>query len=212
MQSPWRGAAWNSVLERLRFGNQTEHWEPPMAPFQFLCPDVRTADGECLRIAQSKPLQHIWKGRNVTVDHCMSQVVDELCTVRTSLSILIMVIICNLLKAVSMVLALRTVLPSPLLVTVGDAVACMLEDPDSKTDGMSAKAEFNPSGWAKPTTPQGGFPYKPRAFKWYQSVSRTRWRATIVVFVVALSSAGGLLHVGLSRYKTLGIPKDLHSL
>ena len=65
----------------------------------------------------------------IPVDYCLSKRVKERCKVQFSLHVMIVVIISNLLKAVSMLLILWTQKSAP-LVTLGDAIVSFLEVPD----------------------------------------------------------------------------------
>lgn len=69
------------------------------------------------------------------VDHCLSQIVEEVCEVQFALSLMIIVIVCNAVKLISMVLAIRS-FPKPPLVVLGDAIASFLDRPDPATAGI----------------------------------------------------------------------------
>ena len=66
------------------------------------------------------------------IDYCLSRTKVENCQLQFSLPIMIIVIICNLTKAVCMLLTLRHRFATPLL-TLGDAVASFLKRPDTYT-------------------------------------------------------------------------------
>lgn len=66
------------------------------------------------------------------IDHCLSRMKAEKCQLQFSLPIMIIVIICNLTKAICMLLTLRHRFATPLL-TIGDAIDSFLRRPDIYT-------------------------------------------------------------------------------
>ena len=75
-----------------------------------------------------------------SVDYCLSERVQERCKLQFSLAILIVVMACNLIKAICMFLVLRTQ-ESPPLVTLGDAIASFLEFPDRFATGNAVEGK-----------------------------------------------------------------------
>lgn len=70
------------------------------------------------------------------VDHCLVQQTRENCQVAIAMDLLIAVLVCNFVKALSLYWSLRRVCSHPLL-TLGDAVASFLETPDTHTISYS---------------------------------------------------------------------------
>lgn len=68
------------------------------------------------------------------VQYCLSQPVQEHCKLQFSVGIMMAVIVCNLVKAISMGFIAWNQDPEP-LVTLGDAIKSFLNRPDSYTDG-----------------------------------------------------------------------------
>ena len=66
------------------------------------------------------------------VEYCLSKPVEEHCKLQFSLTIMIEVIICNMMKTVCMTIILWKQDPEP-LVTLGDAIASFLDQPDITT-------------------------------------------------------------------------------
>ncbi|KAH0559280.1 hypothetical protein GP486_004204 [Trichoglossum hirsutum] len=107
------------------------------------------------------------------IDYCLSEQVKEKCKLEFSLYIMIIVIFCNLVKAVTMGLVVwkeRT----PALVTLGDAVSSFMEFPDVFTEGMClvTKADILKGAWKNCRTPKK---YKPVRNFWFRAASLKRW-------------------------------------
>ena len=67
-----------------------------------------------------------------TIQYCLSKRMKEHCRLQFSLVIMIIVIICNIIKAACMVIMVYQHHSQP-LVTLGDAIASFLDDPDPMT-------------------------------------------------------------------------------
>ena len=76
------------------------------------------------------------------IDYCLSRKRVGNCQLQFSLTIMIIVIICNLTKAVCMLLTLRHRFTTPLL-TLGDAVASFLKRPDIYTRNNCLSDRYN---------------------------------------------------------------------
>lgn len=107
-----------------------------------------------------------------SVQYCLSQPVQERCKFQFSLPIMVVVISCNLIKAICMGFMAWKRDKAP-LVTLGDAIASFLDQPDPTTEGNCAvgKSRFKkskvwdryPSQWtAKPV-------------RWFRAASLSRW-------------------------------------
>ncbi|KAL8901925.1 MAG: hypothetical protein Q9207_004966 [Kuettlingeria erythrocarpa] len=105
------------------------------------------------------------------VDYCLSRRVEEHCRLQFSLSLLILVVICNSIKAACMILMAYRHDDKP-LVTLGDAVASFLEDPDSTTQGncLATKHAFHKREWSGQPCP-----WAIKRVDWFSSSSSTRW-------------------------------------
>lgn len=117
------------------------------------------------------------------VDFCLSETVEEHCRVQFSGAIMALVIVCNLCKMLVMGY-ISWKRPTEPLVTVGDAVASFLDQPDLTTIGncLAGKERFeraNPSGpiggrslgnWGQ-VTMRCNF----EASYWFRAVSMKRW-------------------------------------
>lgn len=90
----------------------------------------------------------------LSVDHCLSQEVDERCQLLFSLSICLTIIICNIIKIACM---LMTVYDDrkEIFLTVGDAISSFLKRPDRTTEHRSLLpkrniSERSPQCWERP--------------------------------------------------------------
>lgn len=82
------------------------------------------------------PNPDLWApyGRDTPVRYCLVERVQEKCKLQFSFSFAVVVIICNFVKACCMALSLLRH-RKPGLVTLGDAIASFLDEPDPETKG-----------------------------------------------------------------------------
>ena len=108
---------------------------------------------------------------SVAVDHCLSVPMEERCRLQFSLAIMLIVISCNVMKAVCMLLTLYYHNSQP-LVTLGDAVSSFLKHRDPITEEMclAGKAKFLANDWTK-----GALTWQPRRHRWFAAASPRRW-------------------------------------
>ena len=124
---------------------------------------------------------------NSTIEYCLSQNTSEHCQLQFSIEILIIVVIVNLVKLVCM---LHTVSSNDTntIVTLGDAIASFLQDPDSSTIGrctLSERCVVKDKKWykwgyegCKPSynvVPSGPEQWDSSQYRWLQSASNLRW-------------------------------------
>lgn len=124
------------------------------------------------------------------VDYCLSEPVEGKCSLNFSLSIIIVVIVCNVVKALVMLYIAFSIRDKPLL-TVGDAVDSFLNFNELNTKEMCLASkesiqtvEIVPDS-ARETRywPSDPVKYK-HVFKLLRhSASVTRWRTTITLCV-----------------------------
>ena len=89
---------------------------------RWLCnsPESSTPDHICDSAAQNSAAQNFTVGGQ-PIDFCLSNTLNhENCQLQFSVTILVVVIICNFIKLCCMVLTFLE--PSPTLVTIGDAI------------------------------------------------------------------------------------------
>ena len=113
------------------------------------------------------------------VKYCLSQGVDEQCRVQFSLLIMIVVILCNFVKAVALMIVLMVCNKQP-LVTIGDAIASFLTSQDVCTQRRCLTTVFDCRSMS-----HSGFVYSwPVSIskrwqgcsqRWFHGASETRW-------------------------------------
>ena len=111
-------------------------------------------------------------GTTAWVDYCVSRVVGEHCKLQFSLTIMIVVIVCNMIKTVCMAMILWKQDPEP-LVTLGDAIASFLDRPDVTTENNCIAGRTAFEG----TTHWGLLlsRWHLEHLRWFRAASRKRW-------------------------------------
>ncbi len=112
-----------------------------------------------------------WTVSNRVIQYCLSQPVEEHCRVQFSVVIMAIVIVCNLLKTLCMLLALRKQKLQP-LVTLGDGIEDFLAKPDETTclACLSGKNSFSSGRWG-----DGPSRWENKGHRWFSSLSTYRW-------------------------------------
>lgn len=115
---------------------------------------------------------HLVGSRADPVDYCLSRRVEERCRLQFSPMLLIMVIICNAIKAACMCLMIYQPDSEP-LVTLGDALASFLDEPDPTTQGncTATKTHFMSRTWTKEPKPW----VTQQQLQWFKNASWKRW-------------------------------------
>ena len=128
-------------------------------------------------------------GGCLRIEYCLSQTVEEHCKLQFSRAIMMVVIVCNLCKMIIMgyVAWKRPLEP---LVTVGDAIASFLDEPDLTTMGscLSGKDQFEETsssaqagGRALRNWGQGIMRCDLGASYWFRAVSIRRWTLFVIL-------------------------------
>lgn len=122
-----------------------------------------------------------WKMNDSTVQYCLSERMDERCSLQFSMHIMVAVIICNAVKSICMFYTVCKSKEDP-LVTVGDAVSSFLESPDKTTVGMCivSKRDIKKGIWKYTSDgiTHGKWNmqlWKPRKHFWLSAASIGRW-------------------------------------
>ena len=107
-----------------------------------------------------------------SINYCFSKRVKEHCKLQFSLAILIVVIVCNMMKTVSMTIIMWKKGPEP-LVTLGDAIASFLDQPDVATERncVAGRLRFEDNRcW-------GLLParWDAKCLRWFMAASQRRW-------------------------------------
>lgn len=171
---------------------QFEQWYGGADPFGWICNNTyRAAENAQNTFCQdiiSNVLVHAddWRpsgNAGFRVQHCLSEKVNEMCSLQFSEIIIIVVIICNLAKFVVMSLTAFKLVWHP-IVTIGDGIASFLADPDERTEGMCllTARKANLIEWkansANPLTTDlspVALPWKPENLRWFRAASFRRW-------------------------------------
>ncbi|KAL8840422.1 MAG: hypothetical protein Q9176_003920 [Flavoplaca citrina] len=111
------------------------------------------------------------------VDYCLSRQVKEECRLQFSLALLIVVIMSNFVKAACMIVIVYRHDDTP-LITLGDAIASFLDDPDSTTQGncVAPGDSFKQCKWTQHRRwTRQPRPWATKKAYWFSSSSWKRW-------------------------------------
>ncbi len=111
-------------------------------------------------------------GTIASVDYCVSRVVREHCKLQFSVTIMIVVIVCNMIKTVCMLMISWKQDPEP-LVTLGDAIASFLDRPDVTTERncIAGRTKFEATIYWGLLLSR----WHPEHLRWFRAASRKRW-------------------------------------
>lgn len=120
------------------------------------------------------------------VQYCLANPAEPHCTVELIPGLLYAVILCNVIKGLAF--AYLTFLQFDPLITIGQAVASFLENPDPTTEGLGAHSARDVRGeWL--SNPQSGtywselnqdHIYKSERRRWFSGASPLRWFLTLL--------------------------------
>lgn len=187
----------------------TDTWNP----MRWTCSDDHkgTCNLEAARqnttavIQEPSPRKWIIHG-GYLIDHCLTSSVTETCKLKMSLPIIITVVICNASKLIAIIVTLLT-LKGDILITLGDAIASFLTNPDSTTKGgcLAMKIDLERSFFRPRRYFQGNHTGKNEPYqflqlfcfrvetawksvpdfevslRWYQAPSNKRWLICVIL-------------------------------
>ena len=106
------------------------------------------------------------------VEYCLSKPVEEHCKLQFSLTIMIAVIICNMIKTVCMTIILWKQDPEP-LATLGDAIASFLDQPDITTrrNCIAGRDQFKDTRYWGLLVSRWDL----KGCRWFRAASLRRW-------------------------------------
>jgi hypothetical protein len=113
-----------------------------------------------------------WTINKIPIEYCLSKVVENHCQLQYNVFILLIVAICNLVKA-SLMTWIALKYKTSGLMTLGDALSSFLRTPDQTTEGiclMSSK-DIRRGEWEF-AIPQY---YRATRDRWWKVVSSTQW-------------------------------------
>lgn len=121
----------------------------------------------------------VYPNTDYAVEYCLAQRTPEMCSIGVAVSILIAVLICNVIKVCCLFWTWRMLSLHP-LVTIGDAVASFLGQPDPTTRGYGA-LEARSQAWKenKPALTR----WKERSRIGFQAASAARWSISSILYV-----------------------------
>ena len=134
-----------------------------------------------------------WAPQGIPADHCLSEKVEGECGYNVNIAILIVVVVCNLGKVLSMLYVAFYIKDDPLM-TVGDAVQSFLSRPDKATTGMCliSKADVVAKSAITMFDPEPK-PYQSNLLQWRTAASNRRWTLFTLLFLAAILTITGLL-------------------
>jgi hypothetical protein len=152
--------------------------------YQWICQQYSTPNQlsyQCNEPGMFKRVQDnaTWIPFGNQVQECFSEIIPEDCRVHTSIHIMGIVIVLNILKTLVLVYAAFGIKESPLL-TIGDAIATFLANPDPNTKNMClvTKPQLDKlqlDKQAKRTWRTKPQPFVPNIKRWYTAGSKLRW-------------------------------------
>ncbi|ETN41729.1 uncharacterized protein HMPREF1541_03665 [Cyphellophora europaea CBS 101466] len=171
-----------------------------------------------------------WTPYDFDIDHCLSQRIDERCSFNGNISVLTVVIVFNVVKILCMLWVAFGLGRETPLITIGDALASFLHNPDPVTSGccMWGRKDFIKAikQISKGATPaDAGFVAKPpsttpgdatdqvsakpasrKTYRWAEGASRQRWFWTFTFIALALIIVLALFGAGHSQIKKHNTP------
>jgi len=126
-----------------------------------------------------------WRPFGSKIEYCLSEQIEQQCSVEFSLQLAVVVLLSSLTKAAVLLYVLLFVKADPLL-TVGDAIASFLERKDKTTAGMCLMGRDNIGLWQRGRTIPGSVDQiEPRAFRkfrarWHHATTRRGWWTCLV--------------------------------
>jgi len=135
-------------------------------------------------LSQLKSDPSSWTPFSSTIDYCLSERMEQQCTLNFSIHIGIIVIICNALKLIVMLCSAMILRHSPLL-TIGDAVSSFLQAPDHGTLQMCLKSQkiVHTQSEAQRRVPQPASPYSRVRPWWMSSVKPGKAFICVIAYV-----------------------------
>ncbi|XPS76152.1 hypothetical protein M3J07_008208 [Ascochyta lentis] len=134
------------------------------------------------------------------VSYCLSEEALPHCKVHFSRDISILVNIINLVKAILMFYVAFKV-PGEPLITMGDAVASFIDDPDPSTSGicLASIAEIKKKDYRP-----GAKEWRSKKVSWRHAISRTRRAVVVTMVTIILAGVSYLLGFGIHK-----LPADM---
>ena len=148
-------------------------------PYAWLCgpswssnPYLDTPPSAACTLSIATESADTWTVAGHVISYCMVETVVEECRLSFSLVIMLIVITANAIKATIMILTFVK-LREPTLVTIGDAIASFLDEPDPTTAGicLSTREDIRKGKWKNQPAKQ----WVPKRHFWFKAASIKRW-------------------------------------
>ena len=174
-----------------------------LQPNLWMCNDVLNCD--VTKVEANAKNWTYGRGNQYPVSYCLSTKMEDQCKLQFSITIMVAVISCNFVKLVCMIIVAWKLRFHP-LVTLGDAIASFLNEPDSTTDGicLAGKPPFRKRQNWRDLPVQ----YNPKPHRWLNAASRSRWCVHITLCLLTLLAASGLLIIANSSLQDRGGPRS----
>ncbi|EME79722.1 uncharacterized protein MYCFIDRAFT_115582, partial [Pseudocercospora fijiensis CIRAD86] len=176
--------------------------------YRWMCEnDYNSSHTFQLKCATSTLKKHVdnWTINGRKIDYCLSQITPSHCELQFSVQILVAVIVMNVLKSVAMFVTLYQQKDAT-LVTVGDAVASYLDQPDDLTKGRCLMSRKDIKSWKlnpnekKPNTDPMPVTFYPEKTTWFfRAASKGRWITAFTLIISAIITTASLLGMGTSQ-------------
>lgn len=151
-----------------------------------------------------------WSVFGFPIEYCMSEPVEDMCSVEFSMPIMITVVVCNAVKVFAMLWVLLRFGAEGILITVGDAAVSFLQKEDMTTRGMCLADRQNIAQcW---NVPGFAVSYTGHRKHWGSAVSKKRWLLYFSLILVSFILIAGFAVWGFSHVKNRGIPLNFNSL
>ncbi len=129
------------------------------------------------------PQADTWSPEGFKSKYCLSEPVIGKCSLSFSLVVIVVVVVFNIGKAISMLWVAFRITNHP-LITIGDAISSFLENSDPTTRGicMATKDDIKTQSelW-KPGIFAVPLEYRPNRQRWFSTASRARWLITLLL-------------------------------
>ncbi|KAI9800970.1 MAG: hypothetical protein M1833_003107 [Piccolia ochrophora] len=139
------------------------------------------------------------KWQTFEVQYCVSKKEAEKCTLTFHVALMVVVIVCNVGKLVAMLVVAYGLKFSP-IITVGDAIASFLDNPDENTVGMclTNKQDVR-KDWTQKARSFGPMRWRIRSECWFRAATPLTWVMCTICCLSAIIAVATLLRYGLSR-------------
>ncbi|KAH8153021.1 uncharacterized protein LAJ45_02608 [Morchella importuna] len=188
-------------------------------PFDWLCDSTGVTTLSC-NIDDAIARIDNWKMNGGNVQYCLSEYMEENCSLGYSLQIMTIVIVCNVIKCICMLLAVflsRNL--DDTLVTIGDAIESFLNKKDLTTTGMctASKKDIKDGVWG-PVMAQGlsrplqARIWTPQRKAWFRAAGIWQWVLCIGLALVGIVTVLGFLFVGIANWNEYGVSRTPASM